>query len=180
MDSEHPVARAIMPLKQEAMARAEKAARATIERVRKALEDNNWDLDKAAPKPTPNLSHALQRRLKTDRLIFNRLTNWVNDTYSVDLPLIVKMSHELELEYITEARQTAADQYDRFIIKLIGKIGPATDAVLDGNHIWSISYLEVTKPDGSKELWKTHMITNTSKLGKIFNQWPSRKVKYRT
>jgi hypothetical protein len=68
-------------------------------------------------------------------------------------------------------------QYTAFIQKLEGKVGAHTAAALDGSHVWGFSILTVTKADGTVEKWKTEQIINVSVLGKVFNQWPSRKVK---
>jgi hypothetical protein len=79
--------------------------------------------------------------------------------------------------FITRAKEDAAAQYDSYVQKLIGKIGEVTAASLDGDHVWGFSYLTVTLPNGKKEVWKTQMIVNISKLGKLFNQFPTRKMK---
>jgi hypothetical protein len=51
------------------------------------------------------------------------------------------------------------------------------DASITGTHIWGHSVLTVTLPNGTVERWKTQQIVNQSKLGLLFNQWPSRKMK---
>lgn len=63
--------------------------------------------------------------------------------------------------------------------KLIGKIGPVTSATIKGNHVWGHSVLTITNPDAVVEHWKTRQIVNVSKLGKLFNQWPTRKTEHR-
>jgi len=82
-----------------------------------------------------------------------------------------------EARFIKSACENAAFQYDAFIAKLDKKIGEAVSAELSGNHVWSFSVLTVEKADGSIEHWKTQMIINFSKLGKMFNQFPTRKIK---
>ena len=91
-------------------------------------------------------------------------------------PVPVKMDREEIARFIKNSKEEAAAQYDAFVAKLIRKIGVVETAELTGNHVWSYSYLNVTKADGTKESWKTQMIVNVSKLGKLFNQWPTRKV----
>jgi len=92
-------------------------------------------------------------------------------------PEIIRISDDLVARFIKIAKEDAAIQYDEFVAKLVIKIGKVTDATLFGNHVWSFSILTVTKEDGSIEKWKTQMIVNISKLGKLFNQWPTRKMK---
>jgi hypothetical protein len=79
--------------------------------------------------------------------------------------------------FVTECRDEAAAQYEKFVSKLVRKIGDCETAALSGNHVWSNSLLKITKADGSVEHWKTQQITNRSVLGKYFPQWPSRKLK---
>jgi len=79
--------------------------------------------------------------------------------------------------FIDDAGERASLQYTGFIQKLEAKVGDHTAAVLTGNHVWGYSVLHVTKADGTTENWKTQQIFNVSVLGKLFHQWPSRKVK---
>lgn len=87
------------------------------------------------------------------------------------------MPEELVEKFIQAAKADAAAQYEAFVAKLQQKIGEVKNATLKGNHVWSYSILTVEKPDGTVEHWKTQMIINVSKLGKMFNQFPTRKVK---
>jgi hypothetical protein len=82
-----------------------------------------------------------------------------------------------EERFVAAAIELAATQYVAFVAKLVGKIGAVDSATLAGSHVWGYSILTVTKSDGSSERWQTQQIVNQSKLGTLFNQWPSRKVK---
>jgi len=73
-------------------------------------------------------------------------------------------------KFINDSRKDASEQYDASVAKLVKKIGPVTDATLDGDHVWNYSILTVAKENGQIERWKTQMIINVSKLGKLFNQ----------
>ena len=79
--------------------------------------------------------------------------------------------------FVAARKEQAAAEYDAFIAKLVKKIGPVVTAELDGNHVWSHSILTVVLKSGEQQRWKTQQITNISKYGKHFNQWPSRKMK---
>ena len=108
---------------------------------------------------------------------FNNITEWrENQIVRPNSPCYAGVIDTKVEEYVADARKDAAAQYDSFIAKLNAKIGPATVARLEGNHVWSYSFLFVETASGS-QCWKTQMIINRSKLGKLFNQFPSRKVK---
>lgn len=79
-------------------------------------------------------------------------------------------------EYVRQQRQGAADSYDAWVYKLVQKIGkPVTDADVSGDP-WHNSRITVKCRDGEVQTWVTRMILNTSKLGKVFNQFPTRRV----
>ena len=79
-------------------------------------------------------------------------------------------------KFIEQSIKDAEAQYDAFVIKLTEKIGVVNAAVLDGNHVWSESVLTVTLPTSEEQKWHTKQIINFSKLGKLFFQWPSRRL----
>ena len=81
-----------------------------------------------------------------------------------------------EAKFVDDTMRDAAAQYDAFIAKLIRKIGDFDSATLTGSHVWGYSILTVTK-GAATERWGTRQIVNQSVLGKLFNQWPSRKIK---
>lgn len=68
-----------------------------------------------------------------------------------------------------------ASSFDAYVEKLISKIGDCDSAEFSG-HLWSHSVLTVVKGSNT-EKWKTQMIINVSCLGKLFNQFPTRKMK---
>jgi hypothetical protein len=161
----NPIEAAVRPLKEDAMNRAEKYARAIIEKA--VAEVAASSLTECAPYPKA----------------------WKAPTATVEQYRAAKIKHDLyrilagpgsekgQAKFIEDARENAAAQYEEFIAKLNGKIGVVTAANLNGNHVWGHSILTVTKADGTTENWKTQTIVNVSKLGKVFNQFPTRKVK---
>ena len=76
---------------------------------------------------------------------------------------------------IEQAGKEAAQGFEAYIKKLESKVGKY-DSVDYFGDLFSFSVLKVTK-DGVSESWKTQMIMNVSKYGKLFNQYPTRKVK---
>ena len=78
------------------------------------------------------------------------------------------------------AKQVALSilQWQGFVNKLIEKTGDVTAATLISNRgVWDYSVLEVTTANGEVQRWKTQTIVNTSCLGKLFNQFPTRLMK---
>jgi len=176
----HPVALAVEPLRADAIKSAEDKANATVEYVRKALAEAGNDINAVAPYPpgTNYGSRENYHRMLAKYRLFSSLAKWRKSTYNpFDGPCLADVAPEAVARMIKNYREAAVAQYDMFIAKLVNKIGPATSATLSGNHIWGWSFLTVTLPSGETQVWKTMQISNVSKLGKYFPQWPSRKVK---
>lgn len=172
-----PIAEAVRPLKDDAVKAAVQWADARIEYVRAEMEKAGWDREVAAPHPRGNLSRLEYMKAKHRYQLFHAVTKGREATRRSHDPDFADMSPEGCERFIDECKEQAAAQYEAFVEKLVYKIGETTSAKLEGNHVWARSVLTVTKPDGSVEKWKTQQITNVSKLGKYFPQWPSRKLK---
>lgn len=177
-----PVRIAVEPLLKEAEDSAVISATNFIQKVTEDLASSGWDINKCAPYPSNvgvRMGHHDYHRMKAKYNLYHSL---VTDASPSNLPrkvsdsYIVKIDPERQSRFIEDARRDAALQYESFIQKLENKIGGHSEAVLEGSHIWGYSILTVTTPEGI-ERWKTHTIINVSKLGKLFNQYPSRKVK---
>lgn len=169
---------AVLPLRADAIKSAEDYARALVAQIYSKLEAANWDVDVAFPRGDSMRDSREGYRLKTrshDRAC--SVTTYTQSTRRPGEPNTRKASPEAVERFVTAAKEMATIQYDLFVAKLTRKIGDTTAAVLTGNHVWAFSILRVTKPDGSTEDWKTQQILNVSKLGLVFAQWPSRKLK---
>jgi hypothetical protein len=176
IDAKHPVALAIEPLRVEAVDRAEKNARETVERVRKQLSEAGNDLNVAAPYPDREVRRHERESALRRYYLFGSLTTWRKGGRSGGEPILADVVDEKVEEFVRKAKIAAADQYDLFVVKLCQKIGDCESATIEGSHVWGHSFLTVEKKSG-REIWKTQQIINTSKLGTAFNQWPSRIVK---
>ena len=172
----NPITAAVMPLKSDAILRADKEARALIGRVHAKLAEHNWDLDIAAPRPNGNMGKAEYRKLMGRHKLYEYITDPTWSTRSLRDPNTRRASPEREARFIKNAVEEAAAQYDAFVAKLIHKIGDCDAASLAGSHVWGYSILTVTKGSAT-ERWQTQQIVNQSVHGKIFNQWPSRRLK---
>ncbi len=168
---------AVAPVKAEAFARAQQDAVALIDRLTAKLEEAGWDLDVAAPYPnsrTDGRNTYLAKKAR--RSLFEAITRSAQSSRSMRDPCIVVPAPDREAHFVNNAIDLAGQQYDAFVAKLVGKIGEVDSASLAGSHVWGHSVLTVTKGE-TVERWKTQQIVNQSKLGTLFNQWPSRKVK---
>lgn len=116
-------------------------------------------LDKIAPTPNPKDDHTKYEEAKKKRTFYSMMD---------------KISSE---EYSDREARAAGDSYDAWVYKLVQKIGkPVTQADVTGDP-WTGSTISVTTNDGEQQRWDTKMIINRSKLGKMFNQFPTRRVK---
>lgn len=172
----NPIEIAVMPLKDDAIESAQKYAERTIELVKQDLSENGWDLNAVAPYPSSRQGRLSYSMALAKHRLYTSVTRSVTGSYMFNKPDIVRMDEEAVDRFIGQAKKDAAFQYDAFVAKLVSKIGPCDNAALKGSHVWGSSILTVTK-GGLVEKWKTQQIINVSKLGKVFNQWPSRKMK---
>ncbi len=175
----NPIETAILPMKAQAIERAEKDARAYANRLLAKLEAGGWNLDIVAPRGNSfKDGHTEYKTKQAKRAAFFAVTETAPDTsMKPNQPHIVKASPKRIEAFVETSKADAAVQYDAFVAKLNAKIGETTDAKLDGSHVWGYSILTVTLPTGETQRWKTQQIVNVSVLGNLYNQWPSRKVK---
>ena len=172
------IEQAVLPLKEEAIRYAEKYAQETIASVIAKLEQANHDINKAAPFPnsaTTTKSEYMAAMIQ--RRIFENLTSRVNPVYSFKQPVYVQLNDIKVQSYIMQAKQDAANQYERFVRKLQCKIGSVQSATLQGTSVWIESFLNIVKESGEKQCWKTRLVMNHSKYGRIFAQFPTRQIK---
>lgn len=171
------IEQAVAPLKDAAIERAEIEAKKIVDKVNEQLTAANNDLQICAPYPRHNGGNVVKYQSEYRKYqLFHSLCRCRQGSHRPNDPCYADIDPEYVTKFIENSRSDAALQYDAFIAKLIAKIGSVREATLTGDHVWSFSILTVTKEDGAKENWKTQMIVNVSKLGKLFNQWPTRKV----
>ena len=170
------IAAAVEPLRSQAVARAQEFGVRVMDAVRARLEEADWDINAAAPYPTSAMGRKEYVMAKARRTRFEMLTKPLSRVQSFRGPCIVEWSPEMADKFMRDAAEDASLEFDLFTAKLTEKVGEVVDASLAGD-LWQHSLLTVTKPDGSVERWRTQQIINVSSLGKLFNQWPTRKVK---
>jgi hypothetical protein len=177
--SKSPVELAVEPLKADAVGYAATTTMKAIEKVLKELASFGGDAEKYAPYPRDtriSRNEYLAQKAKHDFVA--RITKSADGaaTRRWNAPDLRIASPEAIAREVEMAKEDAALQYDTFVAKLNSKIGACDTASLYGSHVWGSSVLTVTKGTET-EYWKTQQIVNTSKLGRMFLQWPSRKVK---
>jgi hypothetical protein len=187
-DETNPIAIAVAPLKEEAENQSEAMMRKHIAFYVEELEKNGWDIDKVAPYPKSfNISRAEYMSQKSRRDFVERITGepplregeYYRSRRPRDPHPVVLNETKVE-EVVKDARLRAAQQYIAYVQKLLMKIGPVKSAELERGYtgsLWNYSVLNVITEAGVAESWKTQMIINVSVLGKVFNQWPTRKMK---
>jgi hypothetical protein len=181
LSTPNPIEVAVAPLRTHAVERAEQEALRYIEEAREELEANGWDVNAVAPYPRTmgyGINQFIARfKYENYRSITEEDQTKGSQRSLGSVPYFVVMSPERCKRFVENRKKQAAADYDAFVEKLVKKIGPVLAAELDGNHVWAHSILTVTIAGGEKQRWKTQQITNISKYGKHFNQWPSRKLK---
>jgi hypothetical protein len=170
------IEQAVAPLKNDAIKRAEEKGQAMIARHLENLEKAGWDLNVAAPWPHTRMDRKSYKEKMALHDMIRRLTSSNNPIRGINDPDIRIRNRQAEQCLLDQIKQHAAFDYEKFVAKLIKKIGDVDAATLTGNHVWGYSLLTVQKGDQT-EHWRTQQIINVSVLGKVFNQWPTRKVK---
>lgn len=169
---------AVLPLKQAAEDRARSAITALIDTTLANLAAAGNDLNVFAPYPKSNICRKEYMIRLQRRKFVESITSAVKSSYRKNEPYIRVPSTEGCELVINNTIEAATAAYDDYVAKLESKIGEVTDAVLSiVSGVWHDSKLTVVKPNGVQEIWYTKCILNTSSLGKVFNQWPTRRIK---
>ena len=177
-----PIATAVEVLKAPAVEAAREKARSILAAMKKQFEENGWDLNRVAPRPTIRDSRADYKSKTARRTRFEMVTLSHPDSpasyRSSDEPRLRVWSPEAADKFVEDAARDAAIEFDKYVYKLQKKVGDVVDAkVTLCSGLWYQSILSVTKADNTAQNWKTQCIINVSKLGLVFNQWPTRLMK---
>ena len=156
------IEKAVSRLKSEYIQLAKRETVAIIRNAMSAFEDADRDLKGLSEK---------------DKDIVKTVTRRVDIPPKPGMPRRRINSKKAEKILIKEAQNKASIQYDKFVSRLNSKIGEVKRASLRGNHVRGISLLTIETVSGNIEVWRTQMIANRSKLGKLSNELHIRKVK---
>jgi hypothetical protein len=162
----------------EYIAMAEKRAKDFVNDRLEVLKKHGWDLDKVAPPPNSRtMDQSEYKTAQAKRDLYRSITKSTVSVARAGDPDIREPNKVMIDRYIEMNKKGAEDAYRDFMEKMIQKIGkPVVDATMTGS-IWTNAVLHVTTDDGEKQSWKTQMILNFSKYQKMFNQFPSRRIK---
>lgn len=152
-----PIAKAVAPLKIDAMNRAEQDERKYIESVRIKLAEVGGNLDIIAPRPRHNCGreeYMIKSQHRAEIKSFCKVTQQPRNFHD-ETPTLVEICPEATERHVANTRERMGRAYDAFVHKLVDKVGGHTDASISGNHVWGYSYLTVTLSNGEKEVWKT-------------------------
>jgi sigma54-dependent transcription regulator len=128
-----------------------------------------------APSPVAGRDSNYKEKSALHRFV-RRIVTTGNSPRMVNEEAIATGFNEDGIRLLVEQAGKEAEQgFEAYIKKLESKVGEY-DSVEYFGDLFSFSVLKVTK-NGVSESWKTQMIMNVSKYGKLFNQYPTRKVK---
>jgi hypothetical protein len=172
------IANAVAPLKQQAVDSAVLFATEQVERMLKKLELAGWDADTVNPPVRTGYgSRETYMRYQNIRNFISHITKSVTVGRSPRDP-DMRVKDEVGIaRYLEQTAKDAGLDFEAFVYKLNKKVGEVVSANLASDNVWYDSYLVVEKADQVKEIWNTQIITNYSKYGKAFNQFPTRLVK---
>lgn len=169
---------AVEPLRGEAILDARQFAQRLVKMVEDTLNEHGGDRQAAFPYPSSSMGRNDYMRAKSRYQLAHALTVSIKaGSRSMRDPDPAVMDQERIQRFYKQTQDEASAQFDSYVAKLTAKVGEVTAAQLHGDHVWSYSVLHVTTVAGDFQVWKTQRIVNFSKLGKVFNQYPTRQVK---
>jgi hypothetical protein len=174
MTKSHPVRIAVTPLKESAVNHAFEQYKTFLDGLKNKIEEADFNIDAVAPHPKSNTDRATYHQMMDMHIICCKITTRP-PVQMPNKPLIATGFNQSGYDaLLRNVKEDAGASFDAYIEKLIIKVGDCDDAQIKGE-LWDNSILTVKKGD-MEEQWKTQMIVNISKLGKLFNQWPTRKI----
>ena len=172
------IANAVAPLKQQSIDSAVAFATAQVERMLNKLEEAGWDANVVNPPlRTGYYNRETYMRHQNTRNFISIITKSAKISRSPRDPDICVKDEQGIARYLEQTAKDAGVDFEAFVHKLNAKVGEVVSAELGSDNVWFDSYLVVVKPEGEKQVWNTQIITNYSKYGKAFNQFPTRQVK---
>lgn len=175
------LAQALEPFRKASIDEASERARLIVWQVRDELAKHGGKLDEAAPNRA-DIGSLHKRQL------FLRLATRVDKAAALSSRTAVyHVDPEAERRFIDQAEHAAEANFQAYVDKMRGKVkvpeataGPIKKAAaysINLGSLWNGSTLTVWHDDGSSAEWRTKRIVNISVYGKLFNQWPTRRVK---
>lgn len=171
-----PIAEAVNPSREAAVAHAVARAENFVETIKAELIAAEMNVDVVAPIARSTMSREEYKKTHARYQLVTQFVTQPATRRRSDARVALGFNQDGIDRFISMIAADAAADFDAYVAKLESKVGDCIAASVEGN-LWSESILTVTKADGSTERWKTQMIINVSSLGKLFNQYPTRKMK---
>jgi hypothetical protein len=166
------VYQAVLPLKKAAQDRAEQSLRKVFANATSLLKKAEFNVLTVAPEPTAKYGTEEYDIAVQRRAFFASFTTPVSKGSNT-----VEINLERIEEKVAIEREMAGLSFDAFVAKLNKKINDTTvTATLSGSP-WTGSTLVVETKNKGTQVWYTKIIVNVSKLGLVFNQFPTRLAK---
>ena len=167
----------VEPLKQKSIDAAVAYMKNRIDHCLNILEAADWDINAVAPRATYSMGDEEHRAASAKRNFFERITKRDHNRFITSGVDTVFKNETGADRVFSEVAVMAGESFDSYVAKLNLKVGEHDDATMElVNGLWTESLIKITKGD-KVEKWKTKVITNFSKHGLAFNQWPTRMVK---
>ena len=167
---------AVEPLRAEAIARAERAVLRWVQRTTEDIAAAGGDIEQIAPRPHGRMSREEYRAASAHRAAILGIARDVANVVG-RMRRVVVVDPTLVDRLIEQTRDEASSSFDGYVAKLAGKVGTIRSASICGATLWHGSTLTVETEAGEVQRWRTTQIVNVSSLGKLFNQWPTRRLK---
>lgn len=116
-------------------------------------------LDAIAPQPNSKMTRDEYRRAEDKRNTYR---------YISEIKRSVHVDNEAKEAHVS---------YMSWVDKMTQKIGKKTISANMSGSPWQGSIIKVKLEDGEEQQWKTKMILNQSKYGRLFNQFPTTQIK---
>ena len=168
----NPIAKAVNVFRDEAVTRALTFMQEKINAVE--IEYTGVTYSSMRPSTTDRQLYKEQESLRSFVRSVMNLENVIVDSGKPASTFTTINDSDVAALLLKVAIETASS-FDAYVEKLISKIGDCDSAELTG-HLWTHSVLTIVKGSNTEQ-WKTQMIINVSCLGKLFNQFPTRKMK---
>lgn len=170
--------RALAGVREQYVTRARQLGASQLANVVQTLTAAGWDFEKCYPYPSGRDSRKQYRLAISRRSFASKFVHrprYISRSPKSPDPVELRPDALMisEREFVGQANACV----DSYISKLEMKIeAPIKAAWVFGADIWAGSTLRAELQDGSQQVWTTRCILNVSCLGKLFNQWPTRRV----
>lgn len=177
----HPVAAALEQYRAEVLVSAETDATALVDRLLAKLGENEWNLDKVAPKVERGDSEHLRTAKMNSRSLYQSVAAWTQVTFFAGESIILKACDRKRAAFINSQVDAVNCHFNGFVAKMASKISSAglTGVEITGSiaHCRSHGQIIATFADDTVDVWNIQPVQNVSKLGRPYMQWRATKAR---